>query len=303
MARKRSNGKKRQKRPLRVFGGDCSKHTCSWIENSVYVDNMDECDIVVMPGGADWSPVWYNEQASKLTHCYAKSDIKQMKIILEAIQRDKLIVGICRGLQGIHIAAGGHLIQHVTNHGGDRHDIVDVYSGEIFRVNSLHHQMVNLKTLHPDDYVLLAHAPSPLSASYLNGHDLEWYDEKTLIYYKNDDSFVEPEAVYYPKINAIGFQYHPEMMSTNTSPLEYTNRLIKEVLLLRETEQLNGDYDSYKLVLELEDKIESMESILTGNANVKPPRLPATTTAQQTCTCTTTTQYEKKNWNSMLEEW
>jgi gamma-glutamyl-gamma-aminobutyrate hydrolase PuuD len=38
----------------------------------------------------------------------------------------------------------------------------------------------------------------------------------------------EPEVVWYPKINAIGVQFHPEMMNDDTVARHYFKGLIRE---------------------------------------------------------------------------
>ena len=79
---------------IKVFGRDGF-----WIENSEYVGSVEEADVVVMPGGADWDPALYNEKVHPSTYFYKDSDYRQMEIIKEAIEKKKLIFGICRGLK------------------------------------------------------------------------------------------------------------------------------------------------------------------------------------------------------------
>jgi gamma-glutamyl-gamma-aminobutyrate hydrolase PuuD len=77
-------------------------------------------------------------------------------------------------------------------------------------VNSLHHQMCLL----PDDAVLLA-----------------WGENIAVSYAHNGQNLIpqkEPEVVWYPKINAIGVQFHPEMMNDDTVARHYFKGLIRE---------------------------------------------------------------------------
>lgn len=314
MAKTRSRGKKTKeskKEILKVYCGDCSSYSGNWIEDSILVDKLHTADIVVLPGGSDWAPFWYDDSTGRRTNSYGVTDLKQMKIILEAMKNDKLIVGICRGLQGIHVAAGGRLIQHVDNHGGDRHLIIDTYTGQEYYVNSLHHQMVDLQSLLPEEYELLAYVPTAISKTYLNGLNLECYHKKSLCYYKNDDNFKEPEAVYYTKINAIGFQYHPEMMGIKDPALKYTNELIRNVIEFKK--ELYDETEQYRIILALEDKIEIIEETITDNRSksvVKStfllPKISNTTNLQPTCTdyaSTETTKNDKTDRSNLFQEW
>jgi gamma-glutamyl-gamma-aminobutyrate hydrolase PuuD len=96
--------------------------------------------------------------------------------------------------------AGGKLIQHVSNHSGD-HDIM-TSDRLTFRANSIHHQMINPYNLDSKQYKILAWSSRPLSKVYLGGKGKIWLPV----------DFKEIEAIYFPQINAMGVQYHPEMM-------------------------------------------------------------------------------------------
>lgn len=301
MTRKRSRGKKINSGggQLRVYSGK-SYFLGSWIENSSQVDRIDQCDIVVMPGGSDWTPWWYGQTPGIHTRSYIETDIPQMETMLAALKHDKLIVGICRGLQGIHIVAGGKLIQHVNNHNSSHHRIIDTLSGEEVMVNSMHHQMVDLTTLPPDDYALLAYVSPKLSSTYLNDYNGECYDRKNACYYRNNMDFMEPEAVYYNKIHAIGFQYHPESLAEGPA-LKYTNSLIREVI--DNKDHIFREQDQYALILELEEKIDIAKRYKnTTNPQKTILALPQTTKTAANC-CETKTVKNEANWYNSIKEW
>jgi gamma-glutamyl-gamma-aminobutyrate hydrolase PuuD len=71
------------------------------------------------------------------------------------------------------------------------------------RVNSIHHQMIYPYNLDKNDYKILAWSEKNLSTVYLDGKDRN-------MVLPND--FVEIEACYFKNTNALGWQYHPEMM-------------------------------------------------------------------------------------------
>lgn len=72
------------------------------------------------------------------------------------------------------------------------------------RVNSIHHQMINPYNLKSGrDYKILAWTTKRISKRYLGAKDRTIY---------LPFEFKEIEAAYFPKINAMGIQSHPEMM-------------------------------------------------------------------------------------------
>lgn len=98
--------------------------------------------------------------------------------------------------------AGGKLIQDVTNHGGDHS--MTTFDGVKIRTNSIHHQMINPYNLKSDkDYKILGWTTKRISTRYLGAKDRPVYLPV---------EFKEIEAAYFPKINAMGIQGHPEMM-------------------------------------------------------------------------------------------
>ena len=219
------NTKNNMEGKIKIFGR--SIYDTAWIDNSVFT-NFKDADAIVLPGGSDWSPILYGQTFGRFTNSNKQADIEQGTLLLSALNEEKMIIGICRGLQGMHIAAGGSLIQHVNNHREGGHDIVDMFTNEVFYVNSLHHQMVNLDSLLADDYSLLAHPVKSLSNTYLDNNDTEILNsDKILLKFKVN--FKEPEIVYYNKIHGIGFQYHPEMMNHGLRARQYSSELVHNV--------------------------------------------------------------------------
>lgn len=120
------------------------------------------CDGFLFTGGHDVSPRLYHEEPLEdLVSCCEKRDRMEAAVLKLAMEADKPVLGICRGIQFINAALGGTLYQDLplqhpseTNHHGtapyDRrvHD-VEVFRGsplhgclgvDILPVNSYHHQ-------------------------------------------------------------------------------------------------------------------------------------------------------------------
>ena len=213
---------------LKVFAISGASNA-KWIDNHQIVDNIDDCDAVLFPGGSDWNPKLYDEVEGKYTSSYSEVDIHQLKYFIEAYYKNKFLIGICRGAQMLGIANGGKLIQHVTKHMGEDHYINVLGSKELYKTNTIHHQMVNWYTMAQTaecKNILLGWADS-ISTTYLNGNNNE-----TVIRDVNNDVvalknmlYREPEIFYLGLIKGFGIQGHPEWnMPANT--LKFINKYL-----------------------------------------------------------------------------
>ena len=108
---------------------------------------------------------------------------------------------------------GGELVQHINNHAGHSHTIQEVKTGDVYVTNSCHHQMM----------VPSKHA------------EVIAYCEEDTIGYREDDSKMivkrVPEVVYFPQLNALGIQGHPEWMGNGNQFVQYCTSLINSLLL------------------------------------------------------------------------
>ena len=124
----------------------------------------DGVDGVVFSGGADVDPVRFGQQPSpNLGVVDAQRDAFEIALFQSARKRGLPILGICRGIQLIAVAAGGTLHQHLPDvpgthqheqrdPGGDpihvvrltaRSVLMDVFGSDSVMVNSYHHQAVD----------------------------------------------------------------------------------------------------------------------------------------------------------------
>jgi putative glutamine amidotransferase len=72
-------------------------------------------DGLVLGGGADLSPQLYGAQPEPLTDTRPHRDAAEMLLARTALERDLPILGVCRGMQILAIAAGGRLHQHLPD--------------------------------------------------------------------------------------------------------------------------------------------------------------------------------------------
>ena len=124
----------------------------------------DTCDGFLFTGGQDVSPSLYGEDARPTCGeiCQARDECEK-ELLRLALERDKPILGICRGIQLINVALGGSLYQDLpTEHpsGVEHHmsppydrfchtvsvlpdtPLAELLNVPVLEVNSYHHQAV-----------------------------------------------------------------------------------------------------------------------------------------------------------------
>jgi len=162
---------------------------------------VDHIDGLLIPGGTDLDSGQYGEPAHpKSDTPDLPRDETEIALIKKCIEEGRPMLGICRGMQAINVAAGGTLHQHV---GGEvKHDNYDdetprdllahvvhfegdsrvrrVIGANEHPVNSLHHQAVRELA---DGFTPTAYAPDGLiEAMELPGHPyavgVQWHPEE-----------------------------------------------------------------------------------------------------------------------------
>lgn len=180
-------------------------------------NELKQGDVLVLWGGEDISPALYNQGRSSLGHgdkIPSHRDAMEWALIQRAKELNIFIIGVCRGAQMLCAAAGGSLYQHVDKHGG--YHKVFTHDNKEIMTNSLHHQMMNLKNT---ENLLLGWTPnrSPRYVAEKDGED---------IYCEAPE--VDPELVWFPNLNALAVQWHPEMTDYPDEGTKYLFSTIKE---------------------------------------------------------------------------
>lgn len=117
-----------------------------------------EFDGLILCGGNDINPSYYNEEINGAVNIDEKRDYSEFKLVKAFIEAKKPIMGICRGCQLLNVAFGGTLYQDIENskeHSSFSdydliHPVMAIHSsfiselyGNRFWVNSFHHQAIN----------------------------------------------------------------------------------------------------------------------------------------------------------------
>ena len=154
----------------------------------------DMCDGFLFTGGHDISPEIYGEEPlDGLVFCCEMRDEMETAVLSEALDADKPVLGICRGIQLINAALGGTLYQDIpsqcpseTEHHQPKpydrpiHDVAVTQGTPLHEclqldrlsVNSLHHQAV--KTTAPGLEVMAVSPDGLVEALYMPKHRFLW---------------------------------------------------------------------------------------------------------------------------------
>jgi len=143
----------------------------------------DRYDGLLLSGGGDIHPALYGQKRKEGLSVEIVRDAEEQALFWAFYEKQKPILGICRGIQIINVLLGGTLYQHIDGHASCCHAVectgkLAELLGERPTVNSYHHQAINTLA---DGLQIAARAP--------------------------DDTI---EAVYMPR--ALGVQWHPERL-------------------------------------------------------------------------------------------
>jgi putative glutamine amidotransferase len=78
-------------------------------------DVLSRLDGLVLSGGTDLDPEMYGEEPDPLTVTRPARDTGEMLLARAALAADMPVLGICRGMQILAVAAGGRLHQHLPD--------------------------------------------------------------------------------------------------------------------------------------------------------------------------------------------
>lgn len=176
-------------------------------------------DCLVLHGGVDISPHYYHQRVGEWTQKPNDGrDAMEFRAVTDAIANKMPIVGICRGAQLLCIAAGGSLWQHSLGH-NQSHGLEFSFDGETGYIKEAaagHHQIMNT---HGTDGKVLAWCPFP-----------------TRVYYESGEYTTlgkAPEIVWFPSINAVGIQAHPEWEAKDSHFVQIVRKVLESKLGVR----------------------------------------------------------------------
>lgn len=162
-----------------------------------YVEALD-LDGLILSGGGDIAPALYGADDTHCDEIAPPRDRTEWALLGWAVERQKPVMGICRGMQVINVYFGGALVQDIpalvspaVPHADSTHPIAltharlaETLGAPEIHVNSHHHQGMTAATLAPDL-------------------------EKLAV--SEEDGVIE--ALWHRALPVLGVQWHPERPS------------------------------------------------------------------------------------------
>lgn len=202
-----------------VVGGRSFYDYMNWIPDAEPTEDLASAELVLFAGGEDVDPEMYSEPRGKYTSSNINRDIKEVKLLGKALELKKPLLGICRGSQFLCAMAGGRLVQHQEQNMYCH--FIQTFDNKELIITSTHHQAQFPYNLNEGEFKVLGWTEN-LSKFHLDGEDKEI----------SDKPFKEVEIAYYPTINALAIQGHPEhlIMKNHPSTIFWLQGLVRNLL-------------------------------------------------------------------------
>ena len=171
-------------------------------DTAIIADTLNKVDGILLTGGGDYNPLWCGEEPSpKLHNINRERDAAELILTRLAYNKQIPILGICRGIQTLAMALGGHVAQDICSQATIKHsqdaareeathsvvieegsildDIFRDRTSPVIHVNSFHHQAVDnpgalfRATAHSKDGIIEAIE----STEYKNVMGVQWHPE------------------------------------------------------------------------------------------------------------------------------
>lgn len=118
--------------------------------------NFDMIEGILLTGGGDINPKFYNENNKKCSNICNRRDVFEIWLLRQALKRKIPTLAICRGLQVMNVAFLGTLHQHIKGHMQKKEkfkpthyvdialksNLFDILKKDKIKVNSFHHQAI-----------------------------------------------------------------------------------------------------------------------------------------------------------------
>ncbi len=167
---------------------DCIRKTLSFVDG------------VVISGGNDINPIYYNENPIyKLDRYYNCRDEFEIKVFNEAINMSIPVLGVCRGMQIGNVALGGTLYQ----------DIYEQGVAKIKHLNSEHYDSCeHFINIEKNSFLFYAHNKKRIVVNSIHHQAIKDLGVGLKVIAKSDDGIIEGVELENGKF--FGVQFHPE---------------------------------------------------------------------------------------------
>jgi putative glutamine amidotransferase len=217
---------------LQSLGGVSAEIPASWVMSQRYVSTLtnagaipwliplvddetlrgiyEKLDGVFLPGGADIDPVSYGTEPHPLCDKTDRDrDRVELALARWAIEEGTPLLGVCRGMQLINLAAGGTLYQDLAEQmtGSIKHDYFP-FGGQTFRRDYLAHEV----DVRPNTRLASVFGAGALRVNSMHHQGVRDVGHDLVVSATSSDGLVEaleaPNGAY-----VVGVQWHPEALT------------------------------------------------------------------------------------------
>ena len=177
-------------------------------DKHVILNTLDRIAGLILSGGGDYDPHWAGEEPSPLLGTInAERDLPELLITRLAYNRQLPILGICRGIQTLATAFGGHVAQDISEVNGWKQEVSIKHSQEAPREEATH-----TVTIEKDSLISVAYQATEIKVNSFHHQAVDNPGDKFRAVATSPDGIIEAmESSEYKSV--IGVQWHPECLA------------------------------------------------------------------------------------------
>ena len=186
-------------------------------DTAIISDTLNKVDGILLTGGGDYNPLWCGEEPSpKLHNINRERDAAELILTRLAYNKQLPILGICRGIQTLAMALGGHVAQDISSQATVKH------SQDADREEATHSVTVEERSMLHSIYFPTTNTQHPtFNTLNVNSFHHQAVDDPGSLFrataYSKDGIIEAIESTEYK--NVMGVQWHPEWLGKDGLPL------------------------------------------------------------------------------------
>lgn len=172
----------------------------------------DQCQGILLSGGNDLDPASYGEKASDKTKDFSsKRDRQEIQLLEWALEDDKPVLAICRGMQLLNVAQDGTLYQDIPT------ELPDAENHNIASEKQRESRIVHQLRIKPDSKLAGTIGVNELGANAYHHQAVRTLGDKLVATAWAEDDVIE--AIELPDRRfVVGVQSHPESLEAKIEP-------------------------------------------------------------------------------------
>ena len=164
---------------------------------------LEICGGFLLTGGPDVAPSIYNEEQKPWcgTLCEARDEMEQY-ILKKAVEKDRSVLGVCRGIQLMNVCYGGTLYQ----------DLKSEYDSDLdHRIQPSYNEMIHFNTIQKDTPLYDLLGKEQMKVNSYHHQAVKKLSPQFKQMSISEDGLIE--SIYMPdRKYVVGVQWHPEFL-------------------------------------------------------------------------------------------